>query len=141
MIRRTSHRLRHDASRVLAKPYLPGEEIGPVTVTRAGQLMQRILAIPESEVTALLEHTLTRFQARHRGFEALLEHHFTLVAHHAGDVPLSRERRLLVGAYFTHEYSIEGAALFNPSIVPAPGPAPGRKGEQRFVMSLRAVGE
>jgi predicted GH43/DUF377 family glycosyl hydrolase len=141
MIRRTSHRLRHDPARVLAKSYLPGEEIGPVTVTRAGLLMQRVLAIPEPEVAALLEQTMARFQTRHKGFEALLDHHFTLVARHAGETPLSRERRLLIGAYFTHEYSIEGAALFNPSMVPAPAAAPAHPGEQRFVMSLRAVGE
>ena len=57
------------------------------------------------------------------------------------DVALSRERRLLIGAYFTNEYSVEGAALFNPSIVPAPDQAGLPPGEQRFVMSLRAVGE
>jgi predicted GH43/DUF377 family glycosyl hydrolase len=54
---------------------------------------------------------------------------------------MSRQRRLLVGAYFTHEYSVEGAALFNPSIVLAPDQASVRAGEQRFIMSLRAVGE
>ena len=61
-------------------------------------------------------------------FEELLERHFALVAHRVGDVALSRERRLLIGAYFTNEYSVEGAALFNPSLVPAPdqaGLAPG----------------
>ena len=30
---------------------------------------------------------------------------------------LSSIKRLLIGAYFTMEYSIEAAALFNPSIV------------------------
>jgi predicted GH43/DUF377 family glycosyl hydrolase len=54
---------------------------------------------------------------------------------------LSRERRLLIGAYFTHEYSVESAALFNPSIVLAPDQSGCREGERRFVMSVRAVGE
>jgi predicted GH43/DUF377 family glycosyl hydrolase len=58
-----------------------------------------------------------------------------------GGRPLARERRLLIGAYFTHEYSVEGAALFNPSIVPAPDHAGLGPGQRRFVMSLRAVGE
>jgi len=31
---------------------------------------------------------------------------------------LSDVQRALIGAYFTKEYSIESAALFNPSIVP-----------------------
>jgi hypothetical protein len=58
-----------------------------------------------------------------------------------GDVALSRERRLLIGSYFTNEYSVEGAALFNPSLVPAPDQAGMAAGQRRFVMSLRAVGE
>jgi len=45
MIKRTSHSLRHDPSRVIAKPYLPGEEIFTDTGTRAGLLMARILAL------------------------------------------------------------------------------------------------
>jgi predicted GH43/DUF377 family glycosyl hydrolase len=47
----------------------------------------------------------------------------------------------LIGAYFTHEYSVEAAALFNPSIVPAPDQSGVPSGAKRFVMSLRAVGE
>ena len=54
---------------------------------------------------------------------------------------ISQERRQLIGAYFTHEYSIESAALGNPSLVPAPDQSGLDPGEQRFVMSLRAVGE
>ncbi len=141
MIKRTPHRLLHDPSRVIAKPYLPGEEIAPGVENRAGLLMARILAIPEAEVAQVLAQTLELFRARHKGFEALLERHFGLVAHHAGDAPLTRERRLLIGAYFTNEYSVEGAALFNPSIVPAPQQADLPPGQRRFIMSLRAVGE
>ena len=74
-------------------------------------------------------------------FEELLERHFALVAHRVGGVALSRERRLLIGAYFTNEYSVEGAALFNPSLVLAPDQSGTAPGERRFVMSLRAVGE
>ena len=54
---------------------------------------------------------------------------------------LSPERRLLIGAYFSHEYSVEAAALFNPSIVAAPDQGGLPAGAMRFVMSLRAVGE
>src|SRR5437763_8122978 len=141
MVKRTSHRLLHDPGRVIAKPYLPGEEIFTDTGTRAGLLMARILALPEDEVARVLADTLDRFAARHRRFEAVLERHFGLVAHRLTDVPLSRERRLLIGAYFTNEYSVEGAALFNPSIVLAPDQAGVGPGQNRFIMSLRAVGE
>ena len=45
------------------------------------------------------------------------------------DAELSDDRRSLVGAWFTHEYSVEAAALFNPSVVVHPdqtGLEPGR---------------
>ena len=141
MIRRTAHLLRHDPSRVIAKPYLPGEEIFTDTATRAGLLMTRILALSDDQVTAVLERTLRLFGQRHRHFEALLERHFALVSRSVADMTLTRERRLLIGAYFTNEYSVEGAALFNPSIVVAPDQSGLAAGQQRFVMSLRAVGE
>jgi predicted GH43/DUF377 family glycosyl hydrolase len=141
MVRRTHHRLLHDPSRVIAKPYLPGEEISADSSNRADLLMARILAVPEEEVSAILQDTLVRFGTRHHHFEELLERHFSLVAHRVGGAALSRARRLLIGAYFTNEYSVEGAALFNPSLVPAPEQTGARPEELRFVMSLRAVGE
>ena len=52
-----------------------------------------------------------------------------------------RKKKLLLGAFFTKEYSIQAAALFNPSIVPHPDQQDLKQGEQRFVMSLRATGE
>jgi hypothetical protein len=43
------------------------------------------------------------------------------VRHHLGEAwEPSAERQALLGAHFTHEYSPESAALFNPSIVPHP---------------------
>ncbi len=142
-VRRTAHTLLPNARRVLAKPYLPGEEITPGGDTRSSLLMQRILAIPETEVPGLIESVLAHFSARHPQFETMLEKHFDLVAHHVGPEAtyLSRERRLLIGAFYTHEYSIEGAALFNPSIVLAPDQSGLAPGVRRVVLSLRAVGE
>jgi predicted GH43/DUF377 family glycosyl hydrolase len=55
--------------------------------------------------------------------------------------PLSRARQMLIGAYFTHEYSLESAALFNPSIVWHPDQSGLAQGCRRFVLSLRATGE
>lgn len=131
-----------DARRVLAKPYLPGEEIIPAGTSRAAMLMKRILEIPEPEVILVLEGVLASFSPRHKEFENLLEQHFQLVAHHVpSGTNLSLQRRLLIGAYFTHEYSVEAAALFNPSIVLAPDQSNLIGGQKRFVMSLRAVGE
>lgn len=142
-VRRTEHILRADARRVIAKPYLPGEEITPGGDARASLLMQRIMAIPEQDVPALVVSILEKFSSRHRSFESMLQRHYQLVAHHAGNQPydLTRERRLLIGAFYTHEYSIEGAALCNPSLVSSPDQTGLGAGEHRLLMSLRAIGE
>jgi predicted GH43/DUF377 family glycosyl hydrolase len=139
---RTGQRLLPDPRRVIAKPYLPGEEVVGAAESRVGLLIRRVLNIPEEAVAPLLAEIRADFSGRHRELDATLEEHFELVAHHVPPgVALTRERRCLVGAYFTHEYSVEGAALFNPSIVTAPDQTGLGAGERRFVMSLRAVGE
>lgn len=141
-IKRTQHRLLPDAKRVLAKPYHPGEELLSPGVPRAQLLLQRILAIPESLVGELCGDVMRRFEHRHDDFAHMLETNFELVAHYIPEsTRISPERRCLIGAYFTHEYAVEAAALFNPSIVPAPDQTGVAKGALRFIMSLRAVGE
>ena len=141
-VTRTMHSLLPDPRRVLAKPFLPGEEILAGGTSRGAQLMERLLDLSEQEVIATLAGVLADFSVRHKHFEQLLERHFEFVAHYiAPGVRLSRERRRLIGAYFTHEYSVEAAALFNPCIVLAPSQSNLAGGQCRFVMSLRAVGE
>jgi len=141
-VTRTQHRILPDARRVLARPYSLGEEVPVQGLSRTAQILARILAIPEAEVSGLVDGILASFAQRHRAYREILERHFQLVAHHIASVErLSRERRLLIGAYFTHEYSVEAAALFNPSIVLAPDQTGLFAGERRFVMALRAVGE
>lgn len=140
---RTPHRLLPDPKRVITRPFHPSD----VTIvngepSRIRAILDRVLAISEGEVPALLEHLRREFSSRHRDLERVLTDHYRLVSVQLDpDEPLSRERRLLIGAYFTHEYSIEGAALFNPSIVPAPDQLGLPPGALRFVMSTRAVGE
>ena len=49
--------------------------------------------------------------------------------------------KLLIGAYFTHEYSVEAAAYFNPSIVEHPDQHGMAENEKRIIVSFRATGE
>ncbi|HEY0712736.1 MAG TPA: glycoside hydrolase family 130 protein [Polyangia bacterium] len=142
-IRRLEDRLRPDPRRVIAKPYLPGEEIVPGGDTRSALLMRRVLEIAEDDVARLLHDICERFENRHEGYKQLLERHFELVAHHIGPGAgqISTARRLLIGAYYTNEYSVESAALCNPSLVEAPSQAGLTTGHRRVVMSVRAIGE
>jgi predicted GH43/DUF377 family glycosyl hydrolase len=140
---RSSRRFNPDPKRVITKMFRPTSENDTNgDSSRVEAVLERILAIPEAEVPAMLEEILRDFSARHREFESVLEDHCRTATHGLdGGEAWSRERRLLIGAYFTHEYSIEGAALCNPSIVPAPDQSGLPPGKLRFVMSTRAVGE
>ncbi len=141
-----SLRFTPNSRRVITKPFLPREEIFPDGSTRMQVVLQRLLAMPECEVGSTYRTARDAFAGRHRDLDATLERNFAVVAERFGqqqlvDGGLSRDRRLLIGAYFTHEYSIEAAALGNPSIVPAPDQTGVDAGSIRFIMSLRAIGE
>gem|GEM_PF-4898290 len=51
------------------------------------------------------------------------------------------KKRLLIGSYFTNEYSIESAAFFNPSLIEDIDQSGLEEGEKRVIISFRAVGE
>ncbi|HZQ76003.1 MAG TPA: glycoside hydrolase family 130 protein [Acidimicrobiia bacterium] len=139
---RTPHRLRPDARRVVTRLFLPGQEMLGSGESRAAGVVERILALPDDEVSSALDALMAGFAGRHRRLRATLEEHFELVAHRlAGGDALSPERRLLMGSYFTNEYSVEAAALCNPSVVLHPDQGRLAAGEARFVMSVRAIGE
>jgi predicted GH43/DUF377 family glycosyl hydrolase len=135
-------RLAPDASRVITKPFLPGEEVFPDGTSRIELVVRRIREMDEAAVRATLRLVYEEFESRHRDLESVLRSNYEVVASRVelGD-EYSRERKLLVGAYFSHEYSIEAAALGNPSMVLAPDQSGLGPGEIRFIMSLRAVGE
>jgi predicted GH43/DUF377 family glycosyl hydrolase len=141
-VTRSTVRFAPDPHRVITKTFLPGAHIFPDGQSRAELVIKRILALPEAEVASALAATQAQFANRHRDLTAVVEGNFDIVAHHIDNPSgLSRERRHLIGAFFTHEYSIEASALGNPSLVPAPDQSGLNTGEQRFVMSLRAIGE
>jgi predicted GH43/DUF377 family glycosyl hydrolase len=135
-ITRTGIVLKPDASRVLFRP------LNFIGEHRPLRILARVLALPEPEVVEMLAQVMTEFKTRHQRlldyFSARYEYVRPLVP---TNLPLSEERKLLIGAYFTHEYSLEAAALFNPSIVPHPDQTGLPEGTLRFILSLRATGE
>ncbi|MFL6073827.1 MAG: glycoside hydrolase family 130 protein [Mycobacteriales bacterium] len=138
---RDPRRLRADPRRVITRLFLPGEEV-PEASSRTAAVLDRILSLPEPEVATLLADTTAGFTGRHRDLEATLLRHYQAVGHRLNrPARLSRQRQLLIGAYFTHEYAVEAAALFNPSMVAHPDQSGMPPGQVRFVMSVRGVGE
>jgi predicted GH43/DUF377 family glycosyl hydrolase len=135
-------RLHADPRRVVARLFLPGQEMMSNGESRAASVIERILALSDDEVARAVDEILTGFGNRHRRIHSTLEAHFDVVAHRLGaGEPPSPERRLLIGAFFTSEYSVEAAALCNPSIVLAPDQDGLAPGQVRVVMSLRGIGE
>ncbi|MFA9477724.1 glycoside hydrolase family 130 protein [Phycisphaerales bacterium AB-hyl4] len=109
---------------------------------RVRAVIKRVLRLDEAEVESLLKRVLDHFNARHRKVEATFQQHFDVVRAHVPEPDsLSRTRKLLIGSYFTMEYSVESAALFNPSMVLHPDQSNLAPGECRLLMSLRATGE
>ena len=130
-----------DPTRVITKLFVPGEEI-PETRSRAAALIERVLALPESAVATVLAGVLADFAGRHGDFTATLRHNASIMSHRLVDPELlSPDRRLLLGAYFTHEYAVEAAALCNPSLVPHPRQDGLASGRLRVVLSMRGIGE
>lgn len=109
---------------------------------RITSIIDRVMAIPECEVDDMLGRVVDYFTTRHHSLKSVLNDHFGKVSQYvARDAVLSDKRRLLIGAHFTMEYSIESAALFNPSIVSHPDQSGIPADSMRILMSLRATGE
>ncbi|UZJ64117.1 hypothetical protein OKW96_17200 [Sphingobacterium sp. KU25419] len=83
---------------------------------------------------------LRSYSQRHRSIVKVFERNFERIRHLLDrlDMPtdkISMTAKLLIGSYFTMEYSIESAALFNPSIVEHPDQSElfkGEKGDYKF---------
>lgn len=135
-IRRVPTAIVPDQSRVLLRDFNPGDS------DRAAGIVERILSISEEEVVLLLKEVSADFARRHQNIHARFLERFEQVCDLLGETTaFSESRRQLIGAYFLAEYSLESAALFNPSIVPHPDQSGLQAGALRFVLSLRATGE
>jgi predicted GH43/DUF377 family glycosyl hydrolase len=137
-----SQRVTANPARVILQLFVPGQEGFELQESRAGVVLKRILALTDDDVRSALDDVIVRFDGRHRDLAAT----FRLHAHELADrldptIKLSEARMLLLGATFTSEYAIEGAALCNPSIVAHPDQSGTAAGSVRFIMSVRGIGE
>jgi predicted GH43/DUF377 family glycosyl hydrolase len=138
-IKRSEIQINADFNKVIAL-YL---NLGiPRLSKRISALIYRVLELDESEVTRLYASIEKEFGQRHPKFEFYLRAHYDQIkAAIPKNAVLTETRKMLMGAYFTKEYSIQAAALFNPSMVAHPDQSGLATGEKRFIISLRAVGE
>jgi predicted GH43/DUF377 family glycosyl hydrolase len=135
-VKRSGVILKADCERVLLRPFSVSDD------NRARRIIARIFELPEQEVNRQLQQITTEFADRHSNLLEFYQKRFEEMRFFLpSGISCSEARSLLTGAYFSNEYSVESAALFNPSIVWAPDQSGIMKKKRRFILSLRATGE
>ncbi len=135
-IRRTGIVLKPDSSRVFFRPF------DFTSRERVLKIIARVMSLSEPEAERRAQEVLREFAERHQRLRVFfLRRYEQLRDQLITDQRLSEARQLLLGAYFTQEYSLEAAALFNPSMVLHPDQSDVPEGSVRFIISLRATGE
>src|SRR6478672_6024253 len=104
-LKRTAIILKPDQSRVLLRPFSPGDS------HRIARIIARIMSIPEDRIKPLLDEVSAEFSQRHEQIRKLFLERFEQVRDLLWtDDEVSEDRRMLIGSYFLAEYSLESAA-------------------------------
>ena len=138
-VERKPIRIYPDPKRVIARFFFNGNE-------RAKEVILRVMTISEDEAFSIISPFLQEYSKRHRNITRVLNRHCSKLKPLIAELKIDYDtltvyRKLLIGSYFTHEYSIESAAFFNPSIIEDPDQSELKDGEMRVIISFRAVGE
>ena len=125
--------------RVLARRFV-------LSIDRSKKIVGRVLAMSAEQKSNLVTQILRNYARRHRSILRVLDRNFDYVEPVLKELKIDKQSltdvdKLLIGSYFTMEYSIEAAAYFNPSIILSPDQSQIHEGEKRIIMSFRAVGE
>lgn len=136
-VNRINVRLNPDVRKVIPRFFNTGDE-------RSRTLINRVMLLPDCQVSELLSQVQHEFRNRYNNIRLVFEKHFELVMHLLSEkerLTITNDKKLLIGSYFTMEYSLEHAALFNPSIVEDPDQSGTEAGEKNVILSFRATGE
>lgn len=138
-VERKGVKVNPDSKRVIARFFFNGPD-------RAKEIIKRVMEIGEDEAFSIISPLLQEYSKRHRNITRVLHRHCSKLKTLFEELNIDYDsltvyRKLLIGSYFTHEYSIESAAFFNPSIVDDPDQSELEEGERRVIISFRAVGE
>jgi len=135
-VNRIKKKFQPDYSRVIIKPHVPNCE------GRVKRIIQRVLSLSEEKAKQVLDDVVTSFSGRHKHIWEAFDKNYNEIKNFIPEnTQISDNRRALLGAYFSLEYSIQAAAFFNPSIIPHPDQSDLSEGSLRFILSFRSVGE
>ena len=104
-----------DTSRVIARFHFAGEE-------RGKDIIQKVLDLSENDAKEALIQVLRGYSKRHRSISKIFENNFNRLIRVLEEMKINPDdvgddMKVLIGSFFTKEYSIESAAFFNPSII------------------------
>jgi len=138
-VNRSNIKFPPDSSRVIARFFYLDDE-------RSANIIRRVLTLSDEQVNTALSQVLRGYTKRHRNISKIFEKHFDKLTEIFQQMKIdpnsiNDHMKLLIGSYFTMEYSIESAAIFNPSIVEHPDQTELAPGEKRVIISFRATGE
>lgn len=138
-IERQTTKVTPDLKRVVARFFFNGD-------ARAKGIILKVMEMTDVEVDITITPILREFSKRHRNITRIFERHADklknlFLALKIDPESIDMKRRLLIGSFFTNEFSIESAAFFNPSIVEDVDQSGLEEGEKRIILSFRAVGE
>jgi predicted GH43/DUF377 family glycosyl hydrolase len=132
--------LRPDLERVVARLFIPGSQFDQFGASRSEAIIDRVLALTPEQLAASVAELKRGFGSRHRDLAGLLQGNAALVRGQDAQA-IGDDAGLVLGAAFTAEYTLEGAALCNPSVVAHPDQDGLVDGQLRVLLSLRAIGE
>ena len=133
--------LHPDPSRVILRLFLPGDEARDGH-PRVSDVVARLFDRPGATDAETAQRILTTFGDRTGNLAAVLLDHAGAVSPHTDRWDeLTGDQRLILGATFSAEYAIEGAALCNPSAVPHPDQSGLKAGQLRVAVAVRCIGE
>ncbi|MBA7575461.1 4-O-beta-D-mannosyl-D-glucose phosphorylase [subsurface metagenome] len=128
-----------DSSRVIARFFYTNDE-------RSVNIIHNVIAMSEEEVKIAMSQVLRNYSKRHRNISMIFEKHFKNLIPLFKKLDINPDKldltgKLLIGSFFTKEYSVESAAFFNPSIIEHPDQTELMPGKKRVILSFRATGE
>jgi hypothetical protein len=111
-VKRKAIKIIGDTSRVITRLHIPDKRY------RIPKIIQRIISMPDMAAENLMAQIMADFSGRHEDIGHIFERHLNAGEEiSATGYSAQRCSKITHRAYFTKEYSIESAALFNPSIV------------------------
>ena len=136
LVQRLYTKIKADPKKVILQHFKVGN------LDRTKNVLRRINSLSGDDLQKELTDIENKFEGRHKFFKEILLNNFLQVEKYLDNAEnISQKKKLIIGAYFSKEYSIEAASLFNPSIVMHPDQSKLKPKTSRFLLSLRATGE